>query len=89
MKAADATGMPVSEYGHVGAAWQSEADDFMAFSPESGKFLSGPGVIPIHGAIPLPQVIDHGQDTQTPGFDEVASLNGRQFDQPPLEEQGA
>jgi hypothetical protein len=73
-------------------AWQSEADEFMAFSPESGKFLSGPGVIPIHGAIPVPQVIGPGQDAENPGFDQVASFDDREFvtiDQPPLEEQGA
>jgi hypothetical protein len=64
----------------------------MEFSPKSGKFLSGPGVIPVQGAIPVPQVIGHGQDTQTPLFDQVASLDNPEFgviDQPPVEEQGA
>lgn len=73
-------------------AWPSEADEFMAFSPESGKFLSGPGVIPAQGAIPMPQVIGHGQDTQTPLFDQVASFDDPEvvtIDQPPLEGQGA
>jgi hypothetical protein len=47
-------------------AWPSETNEFMAFPSESGKFLSGPGVIPVQGAMPVPQVIGHGQDTQPP-----------------------
>ena len=74
-------------------AWPSETDEFVAFSSEGGKFLSGPGVIPVQDAMSVPQVIGHGQDTQDPLFDQVAlSSDNRQFvviDQPPLEEQGA
>ena len=105
---ADAPGMPISEYCHVGVdpsldsspdaarpsthsgtsgdyqmigvshdidsqsivsktpAWPSETGEFMGFPPESGKFLSGPGVIPVQGAMSVPQAIDHGQDTESP-----------------------
>lgn len=71
-------------------AWSPETDEFMAFSSESGKFLSGPGVIPVQGAIPMPQAVEHEQDTQT-RFEQVA-FDNRQLgtiDQPPPEEQGA
>lgn len=69
----------------------SETDEFMTFSPESGKFLSGPGVIPVQGATPMPQAAEHEQDTQTPGFEQVAIDNGqlKTTSQPPPEEQGA
>jgi hypothetical protein len=70
-----------------------ETDEFMAFSPESGKFLSGPGVIPVQGAtpMPMPQEVGHEQDTQTPEFEQMAFDNGQlgTIDQPPSEEQGA
>ena len=72
-------------------AWPRETDEFMAFSSESGKFLSGPGVIPVQGAVPMPQAVGHEQDTQTPRFEQVA-FDNRQLgtiDQPPPEEQGA
>jgi hypothetical protein len=60
---------------------------------ESGKFLSGPGVIPVQGAVPIPQTVGHEQDTQTPRFEQVAFDNGQleleTIDQAPPEEQGA
>jgi hypothetical protein len=71
-------------------AWPSETDEFMAFSSESGKFLSGPGVIPVQGTVPMPQAVEREQDTQT-RFEQVA-FDNRQLetiDQPPPEEQGA
>ncbi len=71
-------------------AWPPETDEFMAFSSESGKFLSGPGVIPVQDAIAMPQIVGHEQDTQTPRFEQVA-FDNQQFvamDQPPPEEQG-
>ena len=72
-------------------AWPPETDEFMAFSPESGKFLSGPGVIPVQGAIPMPQAVGHEQDTQTPQSEQMG-FDNRQLgtiDQSPPEEQGA
>jgi hypothetical protein len=72
-------------------AWPPETDEFMAFSSESGKFLSGPGVIPVQGAMSMPQAVGHEQDTQTPRFEQVA-FDSRQLemiDQPPPEEQGS
>jgi len=71
--------------------WQPETDEFMSFSSESGKFLSGPGVIPVQGAMPMPQTVGHEQDTQTPPrFEQVAFDNGQlgTIDQAPPEEQG-
>lgn len=71
-------------------AWPPDTDEYMTFSSESGKFLSGPGVIPAQGAIPMPQAVGHEQDTQTPRFEQV-SFDDRQLgtiDQPSLEEQG-
>ena len=62
-------------------AWPSETDEFMAFPSESGKFLSGPGVIPVQGAMPVPQVIGHGQDTQPPHEEHY---NAIQRSEPPL-----
>jgi hypothetical protein len=71
--------------------WRQETDEIMAFSSESGKFLSGPGVIPVQGAMPMPQAVGHEQDTQTPRFEQVAFDNPQPgtIDQPPPEEQGA
>lgn len=71
-------------------AWPPEEDEFMAFSSESSKFLSGPGVIPVQGAMPLPEAVEHEQETQTPLFEQVAFDNGQlgAIDQPPPEEQG-
>ena len=56
-------------------AWPSETDEFMSFSSESGKFLSGPGVIPVLGATPVSQTVGHEQDTQTPRIEQVAFDN--------------
>jgi hypothetical protein len=71
--------------------WAPETDEFMTFSSESGKFLSGPGVIPVQDAMPMPQAVGHEQDTQTPRFEQVAFDNGQlgTVDQLPPEEQGA
>jgi hypothetical protein len=74
--------------------WKPETDEFMSFSSESGKFLSGPGVIPVQGAMPMPQTVGHEeQDTQTPQFEQAAFDNGQlgtidQADQAPPEEKG-
>ena len=71
--------------------WPPETDEFMAFSSEKGKFLSGPGVIPVQGAMPAPQAVGPEQDTQTPRFEQVA-FDCRQLgtrDQPSAEEEGA
>jgi hypothetical protein len=98
-----ASGMPVTEYSHVGSdpsfdsssnaahpnapsitsddhqmidvshdtetqtipdqtqtpAWPPDTDEVMAFSPESGKYLSGPGVIPVQDAMAMPQAVGH------------------------------
>ena len=70
--------------------WPPETDELVAFSSESGKFLSGPGVIPVQGAMPTPQIVEHEQDTQTPRFEQVA-FDNRQLvtvNQPPPEGQG-
>jgi hypothetical protein len=76
--------------------WPPETDELMAFSPESGKFLSGPGVIPVQGAAPIPQAVGHEQDTQTPQLEQAAfeqvAFDSRQLetiDQPLSEEEGA
>ena len=71
-----------------------ETNEFMALSPESGKFLSGPGVIPVQDATPMPQApqaVGHEQDTQTPEFEQVAFdngheeiLNATQYSEPPV-----
>ena len=70
--------------------WPSETDEFMTFSSESSKFLSGPGVIPVQGATPIPQAVGHEQDAQTPWLEQVAFDNGQleAIDQPLPEEQG-
>jgi NuA3 HAT complex component NTO1 len=52
-----------------------ETDEFMALSPESGKFLSGPGVIPVQGAVPMPQAVGH---------DHEENLNATQYPDPPV-----
>jgi hypothetical protein len=72
-------------------AWPPETDEFMAFPSESGKFLSGPGVVPVQGAMPMPQAVGHEQDTQTSQFEQVAFDNQQlgTIDQPLPEEQGA
>lgn len=71
-------------------AWPPETDEFMAFPSESGKFLSGPGVVPVQGAMPMPQAVGHEQDAQTSWFEQVAFDNQQleTIDQPPPEEQG-
>ena len=62
-------------------AWPSETDEFIPFPSESGKFLSGPGVIPVQSALPVPQVIGLGEDTQ-PLHEEP--YNVIQHSEPPL-----
>lgn len=47
-------------------AWSSETGEFMGFPSESGKYLSGPGVIPVQGVMSVPQAIDQGPDTESP-----------------------
>lgn len=72
--------------------WQPETDEFMTFSSESGKFLSGPGVIPVQDAIPIPpQTVGNEQDIQTPQFEQVSFNSGQlgTVDPAPPEEQGA
>jgi hypothetical protein len=71
-------------------AWPPETDEVMAFSPESGKFLSGPGVIPVQGTMPMPQAVGHEQDTQTPQFEQATFVNQQlgTIDQPLTEEEG-
>lgn len=71
--------------------WSPEADELITLVADTGKFLSGPGVIPVQGAMPLPQIIGHGQDTQYPQLDQVTSFDDRQLmtmDPPPPGEQG-
>ncbi|KAH9962699.1 hypothetical protein BC827DRAFT_1197683 [Russula dissimulans] len=50
-------------------AWPPETDEFMVFAADGSRFLSGPGVIPVHDVVPMPQVTSAEQVIQSPRFD--------------------
>ncbi|KAH9971755.1 hypothetical protein BGW80DRAFT_1319898 [Lactifluus volemus] len=72
-------------------AWLPETDELKAFTPDSGRFLSGPGVIPMQQALPIPHDVGHEQDNHHSLIDEPMSLDDQQATvttQPQSEELG-
>lgn len=67
-----------------------ETDESTTFAANNNRFLAGPGVIPVQGAMTILQAIDQGQDNGTPPV-RVALSDDRDFvamDELPPEEQG-
>jgi hypothetical protein len=50
------------------AVWPPEADELRAFTADGGRFLSGPGVIPVQETLPLPHDVGHEQGIQGDGL---------------------
>lgn len=48
-------------------AWPPETDEFMVFAGDGSRFLSGPGVIPVH-VVPVAQATSDEQVIQLPPF---------------------
>jgi hypothetical protein len=60
------------------AAWLPETDELKVFTSDGGRFLSGPGVIPVRQALPVPHDVGHEQDTQHPQLDGLVSPDDQQ-----------
>lgn len=55
--------------------WSLKAEELSAFTPESSRFLSGPGVIPGQGMLSLSPVLADGRDTVGSPDDEAVSFD--------------
>lgn len=56
-------------------AWSLKAEEFSTFTPDSTRFLSGPGVIPGQGVVSLSPVPAHSRDTTGSQNGEVVSFD--------------
>ncbi|KAI9449841.1 hypothetical protein F5148DRAFT_620007 [Russula earlei] len=61
------------------AAWPPETPEFMTFTGDIGRFLSGPGVIPVQDTVSVPQVTINDQITETTRLEQVASFDELPF----------
>lgn len=71
--------------------WSLKAEEFSAFSPDSSRFLSGPGVIPGQGVVSLSPVPGPSRDKLGSPGDEAVSFDDQRSairDQSSPREQG-
>jgi hypothetical protein len=71
--------------------WSLKAEEFSTFSPDSSRFLSGPGVIPGQGVVSLSPVPTHSRDKLGSPDNEASSFDDQRSairDQSSPREQG-